>query len=251
MRVILLISLLIASFYSKAQEEFPMLKEVIKIGSLEKVKKYLLSASERKECLSDCGRYIRLHREIIPGYNETMISICSCSPIDASSETLSLHHLNILSKDSSIFYYSFINYYRDSLLWSDSDENEVSKFEKSFLEFYGAPLEFKYLFIDSITFGTMCGIDGIPPKHCELVEEFVKQKDIKSLQQWIRSPNTELQLYAAYGFKELSSSGYIIDEKMRKLMHFILNKIGNAQVCIGCSGENMDIKDIKRYFELE
>lgn len=247
MRIILLILLIVTSICVRGQEEFPILRQTLKTGRLENIRKYLSSTVETNKCWSGGGQYIRFHREILPGYFETMVDIFSCSQLNSGSEDVRFYRLNILSKDSIIFYYALEHYYLDSILWESTDRKLMHLFTRAFFDFYETPLQTEDLFNDKFTVGTICGIDGEPTELYEMVTDFVNKRDTQTLQRWLRSANTELQLYAVIGFIELYNSGFIPDITTTALLNYVLNKQGNLDCCVGCIGERYKIEDVKNY----
>ena len=59
----------------------------------------------------------------------------------------------------------------------------------------------KELFLTSIVYGASCGIAGTPPEYQDKLMVLLRAKDYKTLLSWLRSPNTEKQLYALIGLK--------------------------------------------------
>lgn len=249
MRAALLLILMFSSSYLKGQGNYPMLKKAVESGHLGKVIVYLHSPAERRKDCMDNGREVRLHREVIPGYFETIVDIFSCIPVDASSYYNLFYRLDILSRDSTIFYYKLRNKFQKNVLWADKDQTSMQEFQKKYMDFYGVPLRQKELFVDTVIFGTHCGEDPIPIPDFVRLTKLISNKDTTSLQHWLRSPNTETQLLAIYGFYELKKLGYSIDEKILWLIRYILNKEGDVQSCGGCDFDNRTIKDVKDDFE--
>jgi hypothetical protein len=76
--------------------------------------------------------------------------------------------------------------------------------------------------------------------------ECVETNDIAMLNEWLRSPVAEIQVYAIDGFSQLRKQGYKLSEEQRRLIKFIKKKKGNINTCSGCLFSSKTISSVTR-----
>lgn len=131
------------------------------------------------------------------------------------------------------------------------DEIAFTKFENAFFEIFHVDLNEQDLFNTEIVYGEVCGLVGIYPEERIQMEEFVLNKDKKSLLNWLCSANTETQIYALDGLNQLKINGVTLTEQELKMINFVLTKKGTFHVCSGCFYSTPEINRITKRFNFE
>lgn len=119
----------------------------------------------------------QLQREIIPGYQEGVITITEY-PLTGRDTDYTIHNyqIRLLSAGKSIFYYVFDTWYAketgsniwksyDAVIDSFNNSEAYMDFRKAFLSAYGTVPDEKDLFITNIVYGSACGIVGTPTEY--------------------------------------------------------------------------------------
>jgi len=197
------------------------------------------------------GGYVHLEifRDIIPGYQEGVLSIAEPKNLIQCSSKV-----NFLSTDQEIFYYYFekgcikdsvggwkgFGFLEDSFTHAE----KYNKFEKTFFDVYGTHVEEDDLFRTSIVYGQGCGIVGMPPEYQEKLDSLIKIRDVTTIRQWLRSPNSEKQLYAVQGLFKLERKLYYINTIDRRIIDIVKHKTGKVKVCYGCLHSQDEIKEV-------
>ena len=215
-------------------QDFPQLRTVLQTGAVQQLNQYAASNSEIYEFdYPATGMYWRLYRELLPGYYEGIMQIYYGAP---SNTEYVVHPFRIytLVKDSTIISYDMRGLdangrYNRSIV-SGKSEAELKDFEQQFEARFKVPLQPQFLFIDTINYGQYCGEDSLITPQMKLVNQWVAQKDGDSLISWLRTGNTELQLYALAGLQQLQDEKPLSDEVIQ-MVEFVLSKKGNVNIC--------------------
>lgn len=217
-------------------QKFPVLRDALQSGSLAKVNNYIFNNTEvNAHEFPENNIYWRLYREILPGYYEGTLQIYHSEPyINERKRTYSVR-IQMLVKDSSIFYYS-VKYLNEKGAYADVRDSSTWKepyniFLQTFKQTYGTALQAKYLFIDSINYGNRCKADGEETPEYKQMKEYVSKQNQKALGDWLRSGNAELQLYAVKGFKLLEERTVTVAKEYKPLIELVLAKKGNVNLC--------------------
>ena len=198
----------------------------------------------------------KILRDILPGYKEGVVEIEENLPANdgTGGNRIYNYSINLLIHGKEIFYYTLkLRKYNkiDEDTWepyySQLDSFNTSKkyadFENSFREAYKANLIQADLF-QIVVFGDGCGISVTPPKHQQILDTYLQNKDAKSILVWLQSANTEKQLYALKGLKFLTISGYRPTLEQVRLIQLISQKEGTVNVCSGCIFYSDTIKNV-------
>lgn len=110
-------------------------------------------------------------------------------------------------------------------------ENEYKNFLNQFKETYKSTLNRKYLFIDTINFGNQCKPDSALTSEHQLMNKYVAEKNIKALTAWLKSGNTELQIFAVKVLRFLKNNNENISKEIMDLTQLVLSKKGNINLC--------------------
>ena len=139
-------------------------------------------------------------------------------------------------------YYEFIEKYKD--------EKAFSKLSASFKEAYQADLNEKELFVTDFVYGEACGFSGTDPVGRRQVDKWVLEKNKPELLRWLKSTNTEKQVYAVDGLLQLRKRGMKLADNEMSVMKCIIKKRGTINACSGCTYYNGDIKIVAKNFNL-
>lgn len=179
-------------------------------------------------------------RDIMPGFQEGIVYIEESAPFNdgTGGNEIKSYRINLLSSGSTIFYYTFhlTGHQNDddqSKIDSFVDNKLYFEFESVFRQTYNADLLKKDLF-QTIVYGSDCGIAATPTEYQVLLNSFLKDRDVKSIDAWLKSANTEKQLYALKGLNLLKNTGYTPTIEESKLQALIRRKKGTVSTCSGC-----------------
>ena len=78
------------------------------------------------------------------------------------------------------------------------------------------------------------------------LDSLVQTKNVKGLNSWLCSANTEKQVYGADGLFQLKRKGVKLTQEQQRIIQVIQNKNGDLKTCIGCIYLNADIGFIVR-----
>lgn len=145
--------------------------------------------------------------------------------------------INIISSSSKIIYYNLSEqkYNKHNFFWVtiDSYKNDTSfeHLKLTFKNIFKSDLYEKDLFVIDFIYGSNCGLERENPKGRIQIDKWVKQKNKNALLKWLKSANTEKQVYAIDGLYQMKSK--LRDEEI-KIVKFICSKKGKMYVCNGC-----------------
>lgn len=141
-------------------------------------------------------------------YQEGIVRIVEY-PLTGRDTDYTIHNYQItfLSTEKSIFYYVFDKSYGKeigdnkwesfyTLIDSFNNQSEYHNFQTAFSEGYKTELNEKELFETSIVYGGGCGITGQPTEYQLKLDSLLKNNDIPAIRTWLKSANSEKQLYA-------------------------------------------------------
>jgi hypothetical protein len=184
------------------------------------------------------------NRELIPNYSEAVFSFEELIKDTSTMKTGVLHtNINLLVSGERIIYYAIwqrkdgvlrdtindIYLCRDTFVdWPQYDSLKIK-----FKLWMGGEFRHTDLFNYNYVFGKLCG-NGMTPPGFNAMEQMVQERDKNGLLAWLRSANTEKQLYAIDGLLQLHNMGMKESEDERRVMLFICNKKGSVRVCQGC-----------------
>ena len=106
-------------------------------------------------------------------------------------------------------------------------------------------------FTKGYTYGNYCGIAGTPPILRKDIEIFIKNEDIKSIDNWLDSPSIVHQVYAAEALIRLDNQMIPITEKQREKIYEIKSLETIISACSGCVRGDTSVKEALSDFELD
>jgi hypothetical protein len=138
-------------------------------------------------------------------------------------------------------YYDPINKFKDKKLF-DSLQN-------SFKRIFQSTLNENELFITDFVYGKHCGLAGVDTKGRQQIDEWVTNKNKTELLKWLKSTNTEKQIYAVDGLYQLKKVGTKLTSEEMKMINFVTKKSGTIYVCSGCIHSQDDIISVTKEFK--
>ena len=182
-----------------------------------------------------------LEREIVNGFFEQVFEI---TKLVRDSENHAIHTVYTYTVEL-IYRSGTIRYYRISPKDNSKGEgkNGLEALFSSYLQVYSIRLHLHDLFETEIVFGNHCGSYASKPVYREEMETLIEKEDLSGLINWLKSPKTELQLYAIEGLLKLQKNGVTISTEILDLIEIVSNKEGNVYTCSGCIHWNRPISE--------
>lgn len=206
---------------------------------------------------SDTSAYWEYLRPVSPkGFKEGVILFSIDSkPLPAINE----FRVKILAKKDRIFYYQV-----DGEQCTGSGDKEVCAFrplenyreekqwlqmQKAFKDFFGLSLDTTALFLKDFPFGYRCDFAGSNTPGKEFTDSMIRQQNKIAINQWLHSPNTEKQLFAAFALRKLEKQGLSLARSERKKIRFVFRKKGTIHFCSFCIYETEPIRKIVKFYK--
>lgn len=195
-------------------------------------------------------------RDLLPGYREAVWAGEQLI-IDKKNPDIIhdyLYHATLLIKDDKIIAYKFSErkfrkhtlevYYATVHEFKDSKAYNTLKAD--FNRFYDQPLKEDDLFETSFVYGDQCTMLKTIPEGRKQLHEWIAGKNKMALMSWLKSANTEKQVYALEGILQLQKEDSItLTEAEQKIMKYVKGKQGTMSVCDGSTDlVHMYIPDI-------
>ena len=121
------------------------------------------------------------------------------------------------------------------------DEKQFDRLRHSFKSIFKSDLNESELFVTDFVYGRHCGFAGVNPEGRQQIDQWVINKNKSALLNWLRSTNTEKQIYAADGLSQLKKFGVKITDEEFLMIKFVTAKNGTIRVCSGCLYSQDDI----------
>jgi len=208
-------------------------------------------------------------REITSNYREEVINIKKIVPDknDAAIATIYSFRVNLILHGNTIIYYDFSEKKNRKAVheWSSYGETEwveyfepIAKFKstngyldfrKDFSALFQADIQETEIFTVGPVYGEHCYISGTDPTGRVQVNNFVRNKDKKSLLKWLQSGNTEKQVYAVDGLWQLGRMGIKLTAQELKMVSFVKNTKSCVSTCSGCLSINWSVHDMTSKFK--
>ncbi len=83
-------------------------------------------------------------------------------------------------------------------------------------------------------YGTMCGIAGLAPPSRILIEELISEKNIDAIDQWLKSPLSVRNVYAAEAVLRLRDKGVEIPSEIMDIIEGLQVSDRQISTCNGC-----------------
>ncbi|MDL2313266.1 hypothetical protein LJC68_10370 [Bacteroidales bacterium OttesenSCG-928-B11] len=227
--------------------------------------KDFITFKETVDDLSNREKRIESHwkflRDLTDEFKEGVFVFEKSIPIDDITCKVLRFKVNILATETQIIYYElwekkykevkrekWISY--DELICSFIDEVLFDSLKISFKEIFKADINEKELFITDFAYGEMCSLSGTPPDGRQQINKFVADKNKSELLKWLKSVNTEKQIYAIDGLYQLEKQEILLTGEEKEIINFITNKKGSVYVCDGCLYYRQEIGDVIKDFKL-
>lgn len=198
------------------------------------------------------------NRQLTPDFYERIYEIELSVPDEKDPRISSLYTFSIfmIASDQTIISYELFEHknkkveehweeYLESLETFKND-SLYTTFQQSFQNTFHAELNESDLFVTDFVFGSRCGYTGGRTKGTTEIDRMLAANDKEALLQWLRSPNTEKQLYAVQGLLQLEKKGTPLTEEERQIITFIKHKKGMAYACSGCIHMNREITELAK-----
>lgn len=125
----------------------------------------------------------------------------------------------------------------------------MKKVEEEFNQIYHTRLRRDELFNTSIWYGLRCGRTALVTNEYSKVIDYVENKQINKLRNYLTSTCLEKQLFGVQGFYELKTEDdFTIEPTDQTLIDFILSKSGQVIYCRGCGVLRMEVSVFKEKF---
>jgi len=138
------------------------------------------------------------------------------------------YDLNIIKSNNKLVYLKLIDNNKQKIL---IERIENPEFQKTDFDLY--------------TYGTFCGVAGIPPNKCKEMLKLVNENNYDLLSSWLKSINPEIATYGYIGLKFLKKKGVKIEKTELERMKELSKSEIQLNTCQGCSfGVTKKIKDV-------
>lgn len=168
--------------------------------------------------------------------------------------------VNLITSGNKIIYYEFniqknknVKYeWLDSYSWKPyyvliekfKDKLGFEQLKKSFKKTFHSELNENELFITYYVYGESCGAGGMNSRERIQLNYFITKQDKDSIIRWLKSTNTEKQIYAIEGVFKLENSGIKFSKTELEIVENMINKKGTIQICSGCIYSVREISSI-------
>lgn len=190
------------------------------------------------------------------GYKEGVfrINVRKKSPPDSDD-----FRIKVLAKRNRIFFYQVAEErckdYEDSSvcyfhpLEQDTSEKQWQAMNTTFKRFFGVAIDTADLFLQDFPFGYRCDFTASDTHGKEFMDSMTLQRNKAAILQWLHSPNTEKQLFAAFALRKLNKQGVALSRKERKQIRFVLKKRGTIYFCSYCLYGAESSRKITRFYK--
>jgi hypothetical protein len=243
---------------TSAGQSLTEIKQLLADRDFVAFKRYIDTASS-KYTKATSGSNVRaiwdLKRDITPIFQEAIVDIDESFPDKDKPgiSTVYRYRINLIATDKEIVYYDFGNKASKSASWDDFEldvldslrnKRLMDSLQSSFSNNYATQLNWKELFIDTNVYGYACSIAGEMPDMRQELQIIISKKNYQILNDWLKSANTEKQVYAVDGLYQLKRKGYKLTGEQQKLISILKSKKGQLNVCRGCIYSSDSIGEI-------
>lgn len=227
--------------------------QVLKPGNFTAFKQFSDSLTNREKGIRS---YWELLRDLTPDFQEGVF-IVEKSVRDEHDPNVSLtssFKVKLLAGKTQIVSYelSELKYRKVADQW-EAYEETIARFEDtplleelnySFRALFRTELDTQDLFSTELVYGEHCGFAGTYPEGRYEIVQFVKNGNKEELLKWLKSPNSEKQVYAVDGLFQLYKQGTKPTQEELDIIAFVRHKNGRIQVCHGCMHTKDDIRSV-------
>lgn len=200
--------------------------------------------------------YWELLRDLTPDFQEAVFIVEKTvrDEHDPNVSSVSSYKVKLIVGKMQIVSYEFSErkYRKIADQWESYDE-VIAGFEDtllieelndSFRTLFHTELNAQDLFSTELVYGEHCGFAGTYPEGRYEIVQFVKNGNREELLKWLKSPNSEKQVYAVDGLFQLYKQGTKPTQEELDIIAFVRHKSGRVQVCHGCIHTKDDIRTV-------
>lgn len=231
--------------------------QVLKSGNFTAFKQFSDSLTNREKGIRS---YWELLRDLTPDFQEAVFIVQKSvrDKHDPNVSSTSLFKVKMIVTKTQIVSCEFSEQkYRKVADQWEAYEETIARFEDtllieelndSFRTLFHTELNAQDLFSTELVYGEHCGFAGTYPEGRYEIVQFVKNGNREELLKWLKSPNSEKQVYAVDGLFQLYKQGTKPTQEERDIIAFVRHKNGRIQVCHGCMHTKDDIKTVLAKF---
>ncbi|RBA29315.1 hypothetical protein [Flavobacterium tibetense] len=251
---ILLIGLLTFRLFFQEKNDLPCVLSNKDFTELENCIKKLTVQDEIR------GRWIYL-RELSPDFKEGIFEYYQHIYKDGKkSDSYEVFQIKLITAENDIIHYEFSEQknkkvksdWSDSYIWKPyyvlierfKNEKKLNNLKTTFKNNFQAELNEKELFLKDYTYGENCGVGAMNSKERIELNDFVVKNNKNSILNWLKSTNSEKQLYAVEGILKLIKSGSQFSKQELDLFRKVTDKKGTIKVCHGCIYSTQEVSEI-------
>ncbi|GAB2819329.1 hypothetical protein [Ferruginibacter profundus] len=260
MKVLVTITFLILTLRASGQS-LQKIKQLLANKDFIAFKTYIDAASKkytRVDPNSKTRAIWELKRDLTTTFQECIIDADEsfASETEPNISTVQRYRINVLATSKKIIYYDFAEKESNGPSWDDFTLNITESFcndilfadlKRDFFNTYSDSINQKELFNNSNVYGSACSIAGQKPEMREENDVIVENKNVQLLTKWLKSTNTERQVYGIDGLYQLKKKGYQLTAEQARLITIIKNKKGNLNICRGCIYSSDKISSIVKF----
>ncbi|MBO9700998.1 MAG: hypothetical protein J7604_12365 [Sporocytophaga sp.] len=128
------------------------------------------------------------------------------------------------------------------------NDDKFNSLRNAFKTLFKVDINENELFIINYVYGEHCGFAGINPQGRQQIDDLVARKDKHELLKWLKSTNTEKQIYAVDGLYQISRLGVKFTDDELKMIKFVKGKKGTINSCSGCFHTQQLISSVTKQF---
>lgn len=258
---IIFLTILISFNLISAGQSLKEIRQLLASRDFTSFEKYIDTAMGRhnkRNNRSNISAFWELKRDLTPASQECALNVTVSIPSkkDLNIGTIYQYYITLLTNNGEIIFYNFSkkegygpSYEDFTLQILDSFRNEtlLNNLYKNFFTIYGDSLHRDELFYNSNVYGSFCSAGAQKPEMRLESDLIVSNNDSELLTTWLRSTNTEKQVYGIDGLYQLKEKGYKLTTEQIRLINIIKHKKGYLNICNGCVYSNGKITEIVRF----
>ena len=260
MKSLLTITILVLTLQASGQS-IKEIKQLLADKDFEAFKTYIDTASKKYTRVnpnSNVRAIWELKRDLTETYQECVIDADESLPSEdePNISTVQRYRINVLATSKEIIYYDFAEKEGNGPSWNDfilnitdsyRNDTLLADLKRDFFKTYKDSINQQELFNNSNVYGSACSIVGQKPEMREENDVIVENKNIQLLTKWLKSTNTERQVYGIDGLYQLKKKGYELTTEQVRLINIIKKKKGNLNICRGCIYSSDKISNIVKF----
>jgi len=252
----LILTILISFFLIRAnlgQVQYDV-KKVLETKNFVTFKEFADNLSDKEKGINSYWIYFR---DLTTDFKEGVFFFEKSTPHrdNPSISSVDFFRVNLIVNEKSIVYYELRKTGIDLKSYYDpiekyKDDEAFSNLKNSFKSLFHSDLNKDELFVTGFVYGEHCGFSGKNPIGRQQIEEWVANKNKVQLLNWLKSANTEKQVYAIDGLYQLKRVGIPLTDEELEIIKFVINKNGTMYVCSGCEHYYDEITKVTKKLKL-